>query len=90
MAAAAKKVNQDIDSIFPSPPSDGISSIALNGNLNQATNIAVLTSWDNSVNCYQITPNPATKQYLANPQAQIKHDAPVLCADFSSVSLINL
>ena len=45
-----KKGNsQDADVTFPSPPSDSISSIAVNGNNQTNSTVLIAGSWDNSV-----------------------------------------
>lgn len=49
MASASKK-NQENDVKVQSPPSDGISSLALNGDISTRPNILVATSWDKTVN----------------------------------------
>lgn len=81
-----KKDPQDADIALPNPPADGISSISLNGNASTQTNLIVATSWDNSVSCYALHYNPSGGISNIVPQAQIKHDGPVLCSDISSVS----
>jgi mRNA export factor len=66
---------QDTDAVAPSPPGDGVSKLAVN----DASTMLVAGAWDNSVTCYSIQQQ---QQRLAlAPQAQIKHDAPVLCVD---------
>lgn len=70
---------QETDQKFPSPPSDGISSLSLNGYSNQQTNVCVATSWDNTVSFYEI--QTQNKMFNIVPQGQIKHDAPALCSD---------
>ena len=52
-----KKGNpQDADVTFPSPPTDTISSIAVNGNIQTNSTVLVAGSWDNSVSKYLIYP----------------------------------
>jgi mRNA export factor len=80
---AAKKNSQEYDMRFPSPPGDGVSSISVNGYNNAPTNLAIVTSWDNTVNCYEIQSNNQGQHNIV-PQGQITHDTPVLCSDFCS------
>lgn len=44
-----KKHTQDNDKPFPNPPSDGISSLAINGTINTPSTMMVAGSWDNGV-----------------------------------------
>ena len=74
---------QDRDIQFPDPATDSFSCLALNGNQGQQTNIVCAGSWDNSVKCYELSYNGQQLSNV-NPQTGIKHDAPVLCMDFSS------
>lgn len=85
MSLAVKKSSQEGDLKFPNPPSDSISSLAVNGNAQTPTNMVIATSWDNTVSCYELQMNPQTGQ-LTNVamRGQIKHDAPVLCSTISS------
>ena len=64
--------------LVPNSPSDGISSISINGSATAPSTILTVGSWDNSVSCYEMQ---NTGNNLSNvvAQAQIKHDAPVLC-----------
>ena len=78
---------QDGDIEFPSPPSDSMSCLALNGSQAEPTSIVCVGAWDNSVRCYQLSNNG--NQVAINPQSEIKHDAPVLCSDFSSDNVTN-
>lgn len=66
---------QDNDALAPSPPSDGVSKLAVN----DASTMLVAGSWDNSVTCYSIQ-HQGERLALA-AQAQMKHDAPVLCVN---------
>jgi hypothetical protein len=76
---------QDKDFKFPSPPGDSISSISVNGSSTQPPNQLAATSWDGNVNVYTLSYNNMGLSNIT-PQFQIKHDAPVFCSDFSSVS----
>ena len=51
---ATKKSSQEGDIAFPSPPSDGVSSICCNGYNNANTNLAVVTAWDNTVSNFLV------------------------------------
>jgi hypothetical protein len=45
-----KKSNpQEFDKTFPNPPTDGISSISINGSSQAQTNMLISTCWDNTV-----------------------------------------
>ena len=79
-STAPKKSSQSNDKPFPVTATDGISSVAINGFNNQPSNIAIVTSWDNSVICHEI--QQQTGQIVV--QGKITHDAPVLCSDFNS------
>lgn len=81
-----KKDPQEGDAMVPSPPSDGISSISLNGTANTPSNLLISTSWDNSVSCYELQYNATGGISNIIPQSQIKHDGPALCSDISAVS----
>jgi len=72
---------QSDDICIPSPPGDGISSISVNAN----STMLIATAWDNTVNCYEIQ-SSGGKISNVIPQAQIRHEAPVLCSDISTVS----
>lgn len=74
---------QPNDLEVPSPPTDGVSSLAVNGSLQQPTNMLLATSWDGSVSCYQI--QQAQNGMIQNviPQSQIKHEAPVMCCSIA-------
>lgn len=71
--------NQLEDYCIPSPPSDGISCISVNSN----SNMMILTSWDNTVSCYELVVAPTGKVNQATPKAQIRHDSPVLCSEIA-------
>eukprot|EP01032_Pedospumella_encystans_P014069 gene14069-16178_t len=81
MASLAKKSSQEQDIAFPNPPKE-ISSLSVNGSEQTNTTMVIATSWDNSVNCYELQYNPQLSNIV--PQAQIKHDGPVLCSDISN------
>ncbi|CAM9277205.1 unnamed protein product [Ectocarpus fasciculatus] len=68
-------MNQDNDAIAPSPPGDAVSKLAVN----EASTMLVAGAWDSSVTCYSVQ-QQGDRAAMA-PQAQIKHDAPVLCVD---------
>ena len=44
-----KRNTQDKDITFPNPPSDGISTISVNGTISTASNMVIAGSWDNNV-----------------------------------------
>jgi mRNA export factor len=79
---------QERDYTFPDAPQDSYSCLALNGTQQQPTSIVCAGAWDGSVKCFQLTYNG---QQLGNVTSQgaIKHDAPVLCTDFSSDQCTN-
>ena len=70
----------------PSPPNDGISSLAANGSEQQATNMLLATSWDCTVSCYQVQQMVNGMVQNVMPQSQLKHDAPVLCCGIAQVA----
>lgn len=78
MAMQPKKFAQEGDFRVPSAPTDCISSISVNGTAQTPTSMLIATSWDNTVNCYEIGSQGVV------PRAQIKHDGPVLCSDIST------
>jgi hypothetical protein len=82
----AKKTSQESDIKFPNPPADSISSISCNGSAQSPTNMVVATAWDGTVNCYELSWSQGQLSNIV-PQSQIKHDAPALCSDISSVSV---
>lgn len=71
------------DFTVQSSPSDGISSLSVNGTEQTATNMFIATSWDGSVNCYQLQCNHSGAVQNVVPYQQLKHDAPVLCSGIS-------
>jgi hypothetical protein len=90
MNAGLKKNPQASDKQFPNGPTDSVSCLDCNGSQQSNSTVVVAGSWDNSVSCYEI-------QYMNDemsnivPQAQIKHDAPVLaCAMNTNVSSVEL
>lgn len=66
-------------------PSDGIASLSLNGNITSPSTMLIAGAWDSTVSCYVLQYDNQNKLVQANAQAQIKHDAPVLCTDIASV-----
>mmetsp|Transcript_26368 Transcript_26368/g.26615 ORF Transcript_26368/g.26615 Transcript_26368/m.26615 type:complete len:373 (+) Transcript_26368:50-1168(+) len=78
-ATPAKDIQAE-DYCVPSPPSDGISSLSVN----DASNMLIAGSWDNSVSCYELQLGAAGNVTSAVPRMQIKHDAPVLCTAIAS------
>ncbi len=49
MQAQNKRLPQDGDLNVASPPTDGITSVSLNGNQSMNPTILVATAWDNTV-----------------------------------------
>jgi hypothetical protein len=78
--------SQESDFKFPNPPQDGISSLSINGSTSAPPNCVIATAWDSTVSCYQVNYGGNGVASVV-PQSQIKHDAPVLCSDFGSVSI---
>jgi mRNA export factor len=76
---ATPKSNQDGDLQVPSSPSDGVSSISINGSANSQSTMMTVGSWDNSVYCYELQNLNNNSFSGVAPQSQLKHDAPVLC-----------
>lgn len=66
MMSSSKKI-QEGDIKVPSPPTDGISSLSLNGDLQNRSNILVATSWDNSVSL-----EPAACRVVGVPAAAVR------------------
>jgi len=89
MNANDKGKAQESDVTFPNPPSDSISSISINGTTQKQTNMLISTSWDNTVNCYEIQSNQGKITNII-AQSQIKHDAPVLCSDINSTDQVTV
>eukprot|EP01031_Cornospumella_fuschlensis_P024244 gene24244-29316_t len=81
MIATAKKP-QETDICLPQPLPDGISSLALNGDVSSLSNILIATCWDNTVSCYELQYNGSNVVGI-QPKAQARHDAPALCSDFA-------
>ncbi len=79
---------QERDITFPNPPSDSMSCLALNGGPQSPTQIVCVGSWDNSVRCYQLAYNGNQLNNIT-AQGEIKHEAPVLCTEFSSDNTTN-
>ena len=79
---------QERDITFPDPPSDSMSCLALNGGSQTPTQMVCVGSWDNSVRCYKLAYNGNQLSNVA-AQGEIKHEAPVLCTDFSSDNMTN-
>lgn len=92
MATLAKKPlpHQDNDMPFPNPPSDGISSLAVNGTQTTPSSMVIAGSWDNGLHCYELQCQ-GVGGTLSNviKQGQIMHEAPVLCCDIGPVSFID-
>ena len=84
--AAVKKNAQEKDSIFPNPPADGISSIAVNGSASTPTNMVIAGSWDNMLSMYEIQYNGGNISNIIRHQ-QLQHEGPVLCCDIGSDGL---
>lgn len=74
-------MQRNVDVMLPNSPGDTVQSLSVNG----VGDMLVAGAWDNSVSCYQLTgggPNGALVDIKA--QAQIKHEAPVLCSDIAT------
>ncbi|CAM9803565.1 unnamed protein product, partial [Discosporangium mesarthrocarpum] len=65
------------DIALPNSPGDGVSDLTFS----PTGSLVVASSWDNGVRCWEIQRG---YQLTATPKAQINHDAPVLCTDFSA------
>merc|ERR1719188_516540 len=65
--------NTNSSAVVPSPPDDGISSIAWS----PAANILAASSWDKSVRIWEIS------QSGIQPKMAYNHEAPALCCSFS-------
>lgn len=78
---APKKNLQESDVQFPNPPSDSISSLAVNGTQNTPTTMLIAGSWDNSLSMYELQygPNNAVSNIVRHQQ--LPHEGPVLCCD---------
>lgn len=74
LGGAAGGGNPNNDFQVQTPPGDGISSLSWS----PTANFLVATAWDGEVYCYEVQSNGQ-----AVPKASIKHDAPVLCSDWS-------
>ena len=60
-------------------PSDGISSLACNGDTGAQTTLLCAGSWDNGVYAYHLHYNHT--HVMSQPKAKVGHDAPVLSVD---------
>lgn len=67
--------NPNKDFEVQQPPSDSISSLAWS----PKANMLVSGSWDNEVRCWKVEQN-----FQSTPLASMKHDAPVLCANWTA------
>ena len=78
--------NQNNDFTFPTPCSDSISTLSVNGTTSTPSSMLIAGCWDNTVTCFELVKNG---NGLGNvvAQAQIRHDAPVLCSDIASDGL---
>eukprot|EP00752_Nemacystus_decipiens_P001274 g1270.t1 len=65
---------------LPSPPSDGVSDLTFS----PTGSLITAGSWDNGVRVWELQRGYGNQGVTAVPKAQINHDAPVLCTDFSS------
>lgn len=82
MLAQQGPTNANNDYAVPNSPPDGISSLSFS----PSSQFLVASSWDNGVRCYEVGVNEMGGMISSQPRAQINHDGPVLCTDFSSDS----
>lgn len=75
------------DITIQNSPSDSVSSLSLNGDINTPSNMLIAGCWDKAVYCYQLQYGQDGNITGALPQAQIHHDGPVLCTDIASDGL---
>ena len=78
-----KKNNQEKDITFPNAPADGISSLAVNGDLTKPSTMLVAGCWDNSLYMYELQYNQGNISNIVKHH-QLQHEAPVLCADIAA------
>lgn len=69
---------------IPSPPSDAISSISLNGDQNTPSSMLIAGSWDKTVSCYELSYDQSGKVSNVVPQQQLTCEGAVLCTDVAS------
>lgn len=75
------------DKQFPNSPADSVSCLDCNGTPQTNSTVVVAGAWDNTVSCYEIQYQNDQMSNIV-PQAQLKHDAPVLaCAMNTTVRL---
>lgn len=68
------------DYALPTPPGDGVSDITFSPN----GTLLTAGSWDNGVRVWELQRGYGNQGITAVAKAQINHDAPVLCTDFSA------
>lgn len=80
---------------FPPGPIDSISSIAVNGSLNNETTALASGSWDNTVTCYEVKYSQPTSAMFSSSSTAIsasliperlRHEAPVLAVDLDGMT----
>ena len=79
--AVVNNANPNNDTVVPSSPSDGVSSLTFSAN----SQFLVASSWGNTVSCYetQVQESLGQSQTHVAPRAQISVAAPALCTAFS-------
>lgn len=72
------------DMPVPNPPTDSISSLSLNGDVNTPSTMLIGGSWDCTVSCYELSYDQSGQLNNVTPQQRLQCDAPVLCTDIAS------
>lgn len=83
-AAQPKQDFQANDIPVPSPPTDAISSISLNGDVNTPSSMLIVGSWDKTVTCYELSYDQAGQLNNVVPQQRLQCEGSVLCTDIAS------
>lgn len=82
-ATAANNTVGDLkqDVAVEQPPTDGVTDITFNKNINAPSDFLAVASWDKKVRIYEVTP-----QGQAQPRHAYDHDGPVFSVDWFKAS----
>lgn len=81
---AQKQDFQANDFPVPSPPTDAISSLSLNGDTNSPSTMLIAGSWDKTVSCYELAYDQNGQVNNVVPQQRLTCEGAVLCTDIAS------
>lgn len=76
-----KRNAQDKDITFPNPPSDGISTISVNGTISTASNMVIAGSWDNNVRLSTIVMIRMIANHDMIPETSLSHRFTVMSSN---------